>query len=166
MTSAEAPLVEARGLTRSYGAVRALRGVDLTLAAGEVLLVLGPNGAGKSTLLRTLAGLLRPQAGTVRVAGRELHRDDPDARRADHGTEERTQQSGGVGVGAHVGHAEADDAAEDAGHHHREEGQEERGAGREHRRRGVWCVAQCVVGSAGSFRRVGHGPMVLPCRSP
>jgi heme exporter protein A len=82
MTSADAPLVEARGLTRSYGAVRALRGVDLTLAAGEVLLVLGPNGAGKSTLLRSLAGLLRPQAGTVRVAGRELNRDNPDARRA------------------------------------------------------------------------------------
>ena len=82
MTSADAPLVEARGLRRSYGAVRALRGIDLTLAAGEVLLVLGPNGAGKSTLLRTLAGLLRPQAGTVRVAGRELSRDDPDARRA------------------------------------------------------------------------------------
>jgi heme exporter protein A len=55
--------------------------VDLTLAPGDVLLVLGPNGAGKSTLLRTLAGLLRPQSGTVRVAGRALSADDPDARR-------------------------------------------------------------------------------------
>jgi heme exporter protein A len=82
MTLSDVPLVEARGLTRNYGAVRALRGVDLTLHAGDVLLVLGPNGAGKSTLLRTLAGLLRPQAGAVHVAGRELHRDDPDARRA------------------------------------------------------------------------------------
>ncbi len=81
MSPADAPLVEARGLTRSYGAVRALRGVDLTLAAGEVLLVLGPNGAGKSTLLRSLAGLLRPQAGTVQIAGRMLSADDPDARR-------------------------------------------------------------------------------------
>jgi heme exporter protein A len=78
---AEPPLLEARGLTRSYGAVRALRGVDLTLAPGDVLLVLGPNGAGKSTLLRTLAGLLRPQAGTVAVLGRMLSGDDPDARR-------------------------------------------------------------------------------------
>ncbi|MDH4349508.1 MAG: ABC transporter ATP-binding protein, partial [Gemmatimonadota bacterium] len=78
---AEPPLLEARGLTRSYGAVRALRGVDLTLAPGDVLLVLGPNGAGKSTLLRTLAGLLRPQAGTVAVRGRTLSGDDPDARR-------------------------------------------------------------------------------------
>lgn len=81
MRPAEAPLVEARGLTRRYGAVRALRGVDLTLNRGEVLLVLGPNGAGKSTLLRTLAGLLRPEAGSIAVLGRALTRDDPDARR-------------------------------------------------------------------------------------
>jgi heme ABC exporter ATP-binding subunit CcmA len=81
MLSADPPLVQARGLTRSYGAVRALRGVDLTLGAGEVLLLLGPNGAGKSTLLRTLAGLLRPEAGTVTVAGCTLNGDDPEARR-------------------------------------------------------------------------------------
>jgi len=80
LSLAEAPLLEARGLIRSYGAVRALRGVDLTLTAGEVLLILGPNGAGKSTLLRTLAGLLRPQAGTVAVMGRTLAGDDPAAR--------------------------------------------------------------------------------------
>ncbi|HWA17013.1 MAG TPA: ABC transporter ATP-binding protein [Gemmatimonadales bacterium] len=82
MPSAEAPLVEARGLSRRYGAVRALDGIDLLLQRGEVLLLLGPNGAGKSTLLRALAGLLRPTKGTVRVAGRELRRDDPDARRS------------------------------------------------------------------------------------
>lgn len=81
MPPAEPPLVEARGLARRYGAVRALRGLDLTLARGEVLLVLGPNGAGKSTLLRSLAGLLRPEAGTVSILGRPLTRDDPDARR-------------------------------------------------------------------------------------
>ncbi len=81
MPSPEPALIEARGITRRYGAVRALQGIDLTLHAGEVLLVLGPNGAGKSTLLRTLAGLLRPQAGFVTVAGRPLTRDDPDARR-------------------------------------------------------------------------------------
>jgi heme ABC exporter ATP-binding subunit CcmA len=81
MSSPEPPLVEARGITRSYGPVRALRGVDLTLMAGDVLLVLGPNGAGKSTLLRSLAGLLRPQSGSVTVAGRALSRDEPDARR-------------------------------------------------------------------------------------
>jgi heme exporter protein A len=81
MPSAEA-LVTATGLTRRYGAVRALDGVDLTLAAGEVLLILGPNGAGKSTLLRTLAGLLRPTAGSVSVSGQLLARDTHDARRA------------------------------------------------------------------------------------
>jgi heme ABC exporter ATP-binding subunit CcmA len=82
MPSAEGPLVEARGLTRRYGAVRALDGVDLVLNRRDVFLLLGPNGAGKSTLLRALAGLLRPTKGTIRIAGRELRRDDPDARRA------------------------------------------------------------------------------------
>ena len=81
MPSAEVPLVEARGLARRYGPVRALSGVDLVLYRGETLLVLGPNGAGKSTLLRTVAGLLRPTAGTVLINGRPLSRDDPDARR-------------------------------------------------------------------------------------
>jgi heme ABC exporter ATP-binding subunit CcmA len=82
MPSAEAPLVEARGLSRRYGAVRALDGVDLVLQPGDVFLLLGPNGAGKSTLLRALAGLLRPTSGTIRIAGRELTRDEPEARRA------------------------------------------------------------------------------------
>jgi ABC-type multidrug transport system ATPase subunit len=81
MPSAEGPLVEARGLSRRYGAVRALDGIDLVLNRGDVFLLLGPNGAGKSTLLRALAGLLRPTQGTIRIAGRELRRDDPDARR-------------------------------------------------------------------------------------
>ncbi len=75
-------MVEARGLSRRYGAVRALDGIDLVLNPRDVFLLLGPNGAGKSTLLRALAGLLRPTKGTIRIAGRELRRDDPDARRA------------------------------------------------------------------------------------
>ncbi len=75
------PLLAARGLRRSFGRVRVLRDVDLTLAAGDVLAVAGPNGAGKSTLLRVLAGLSRPSAGVVRVAGRRLA-GDPEARRA------------------------------------------------------------------------------------
>jgi heme ABC exporter ATP-binding subunit CcmA len=65
----EAPLLEARGVVRRFGRTTVLAGVDLTVGAGEVLLLLGPNGAGKSTLLRTLAGLARPDAGTVRVRG-------------------------------------------------------------------------------------------------
>lgn len=69
MGSTDAPLLEARGVVRRYGRTAVLAGVDLALHRGEVLLVLGPNGAGKSTLLRILAGLARPDRGTVRVGG-------------------------------------------------------------------------------------------------
>ena len=62
----------ARGLARSYGAVRALDGVDLAVRAGEVFGLLGPNGAGKSTFVRCLVGLLRPDAGTVTLLGRDV----------------------------------------------------------------------------------------------
>lgn len=75
------PLLAAHGLQRSYGAVRVLHGVDVTVAAGETLVVLGPNGAGKSTLLRILAGLMRPSAGEVRVLGRRVAPGEHDARR-------------------------------------------------------------------------------------
>jgi heme exporter protein A len=64
--------IELRGLRRDYGERAALRGVDLSLAAGESLAVLGPNGAGKTTLLRLLATLLRPSGGEVRVLGARL----------------------------------------------------------------------------------------------
>jgi heme exporter protein A len=76
------PLLAARGLRRSFGRVRVLHDVSLSLAAGEVLAVAGPNGAGKSTLLRVLAGLMRPTAGEVRVLGRLLTADTPGTRRA------------------------------------------------------------------------------------
>jgi heme exporter protein A len=65
-------LLEARGLQRSFGRVRILHGIDLTLAPGEALAVIGPNGSGKTTLLRLLAGLMRPTAGEVRVLGQPL----------------------------------------------------------------------------------------------
>ena len=60
-------LLELRGLVRGFGRVPVLAGVSADLRAGEVLLVTGRNGSGKSTLLRCLAGLLRPQAGTIRL---------------------------------------------------------------------------------------------------
>ena len=63
------PLIRARGITRSYGAVRALRGVDLDVAPGEVHGLVGANGAGKSTLIRIFAGLEEPDAGTLEVSG-------------------------------------------------------------------------------------------------
>ncbi len=68
-TASAAPLVEVRALERSYGHRRALAGVDFTLEGGECLGLFGPNGAGKTTLLRVLAGLLRPTAGSARIAG-------------------------------------------------------------------------------------------------
>jgi heme ABC exporter ATP-binding subunit CcmA len=82
MPSSDGPLLEARGLRRSFGRVRVLRELDLTLHAGEALAVGGPNGAGKTTLLRLLAGLMRPSGGEIRVLGRPLTRGASDARRA------------------------------------------------------------------------------------
>src|SRR5579864_7045917 len=58
-----------RGLTKSYGPVPALRGVDLEVRRGEVFGFLGPNGAGKTTTIRCLLDLIRPSGGTVRVLG-------------------------------------------------------------------------------------------------
>ena len=62
-------VIETRGLTKTYGAVRALDGLDLTIPRGGVYGVLGPNGAGKSTLFRILLGLIRPTEGDARVMG-------------------------------------------------------------------------------------------------
>src|SRR4051794_27306458 len=63
------PAVEIRSLAKNFGEVRALDGLDLTVGPGEVAGFLGPNGAGKSTTLRILLGLLRADAGTVRLLG-------------------------------------------------------------------------------------------------
>ncbi|MDE3074779.1 MAG: heme ABC exporter ATP-binding protein CcmA [Chloroflexota bacterium] len=62
-------MIVARGITKTFGRVAALRQVDLTVQAGERVAVLGPNGAGKSTLLRVLGTLVRPTAGTLNLAG-------------------------------------------------------------------------------------------------
>ncbi len=63
------PVAELRGVRKDYGSVRALRGVDLQVRAGEVFALLGPNGAGKTTSVGLLLGLLRPTAGEVRLFG-------------------------------------------------------------------------------------------------
>jgi NitT/TauT family transport system ATP-binding protein len=69
-------LIETRGLRKAYDGhgrvVEALAGIDLTVAPGQFVCVVGPSGCGKTTLLRLLAGLLRPTAGTVTVAGRPV----------------------------------------------------------------------------------------------
>src|SRR5947207_14766978 len=71
-----APVVSAEGLTRRYGsgetAVDALRGVSVDVARGELTAVMGPSGSGKSTLMHILAGLDRPTAGTVSIAGTQI----------------------------------------------------------------------------------------------
>lgn len=63
------PVIEARGLSRNFGALRAVVDLDLTVQAGEIVGLLGPNGSGKTTTLRMLTGRLRPTAGTARVLG-------------------------------------------------------------------------------------------------
>ncbi len=63
------PLLEMRDIRKSFPGVRAIRGVDLVLRAGEVLAVLGENGAGKSTLIRILGGVHAPDSGTIRLDG-------------------------------------------------------------------------------------------------
>ena len=69
------PAIEAAGLVKHFGDVRALDGVDLTVPTGTVLGVLGPNGAGKTTAVRVLTTLLQPDAGTARVAGLDVVHD-------------------------------------------------------------------------------------------
>ena len=63
--------VEVRGLTKRYGDIVAVDGVDLTVEPGDVYGYLGPNGAGKTTSLRMMLGLIRPSAGQVRIFGRD-----------------------------------------------------------------------------------------------
>jgi ABC-2 type transport system ATP-binding protein len=69
------PPLEIRGLTRRYGSLVAVDQLDLEVRPGEILGFLGPNGAGKTTTLRCAAGLLRPHAGTIRIAGFDLEHD-------------------------------------------------------------------------------------------
>src|SRR5918999_3538028 len=64
--------IEASGLMKSFGSVRAVDGVDLAVRSGSVYGVLGPNGAGKTTTIRMLATLLRPDAGSARVLGHDI----------------------------------------------------------------------------------------------
>ena len=71
------PAVQARGLVKSFGDVRALDGVDIDVPAGTVLGLLGPNGAGKTTVVRILSTVIEPDAGEARVMGLDVVRDAP-----------------------------------------------------------------------------------------
>lgn len=91
-TSRISRVVEVRGLERRYGQgagiVYALRGADLTLSAGETVALTGPSGSGKTTLLNCILGLDRPDAGSVRLFGTDVHGSDAedaeDAKHAEH----------------------------------------------------------------------------------
>jgi len=72
-------LLEVRGITKSFGSLMAVNGVDLALEEGEILGIIGPNGAGKSTLFNVIAGLERPTAGSVTYRGRSIAGLSPDA---------------------------------------------------------------------------------------
>lgn len=74
--------IEAAGLTKRYGGFTAAEDIHFTVAPGEIFGLLGPNGAGKSTTFRMLCGLIRPSAGTGRVAGNDLRRARSAARQA------------------------------------------------------------------------------------
>jgi branched-chain amino acid transport system ATP-binding protein len=71
MTAGE-PVLQARGLSKTFGGLRAVHAVDLELRPGHLLGVIGPNGAGKSTLVNLLTGHVRPDAGRVEIAGVDL----------------------------------------------------------------------------------------------
>ena len=74
------PFLHLAGIDKSYGQIRALSGVDLTVGSDELLVILGPTGAGKTTLLRVMAGLERAEAGTVSMAGTDVTDWEPSAR--------------------------------------------------------------------------------------
>src|SRR5258706_7322839 len=71
------PIIELVGITKQFGAVQALRGVDLSLYGGEVHALVGENGAGKSTVVKILAGIYRPDSGTVKVGGEVIELGSP-----------------------------------------------------------------------------------------
>ncbi len=81
-STARTPVVEMRGIRKHFGAVQALRGVDLTLNRHEVLGLMGDNAAGKSTLMKVLSGAYIPNGGGIYIEGHEVHFSSPmDARR-------------------------------------------------------------------------------------
>ncbi|HSM95665.1 MAG TPA: ABC transporter ATP-binding protein [Rhizomicrobium sp.] len=75
-------MIEIEGLTKNFGAVAAVAGIDLKVGKGEVLGFLGPNGAGKSTTMKMVTGFLTPTAGRVRICGHDIETDTIAAQRA------------------------------------------------------------------------------------
>ena len=80
-STALVPAIAVRGLIKTFGEVRAVRGVDFEVASGEVFGFLGPNGAGKTTTINMLCTLTKPSGGTATVAGHDIVRERDDVRR-------------------------------------------------------------------------------------
>jgi ABC-2 type transport system ATP-binding protein len=81
VASALAPTIEAKGLVKRFGKTVALDGLDLVAQTGQVVAVLGPNGAGKTTFVRAIATLIRPDRGSLRVAGHDVVKEPEAVRR-------------------------------------------------------------------------------------
>ena len=77
----DGPLLSVSGLSREFGQVPVIEGIDLQVGWGEAVAVTGPNGSGKTTLLRCVVGTDRPSAGAVELCGRPLREHEPDTRR-------------------------------------------------------------------------------------
>src|SRR5947209_17221811 len=71
MTDAAVPKISVRGLRKSFGRKRVLDGIDIDCGAGESLVIIGGSGTGKSVLIKCILGLLRPEAGSIRIDGTE-----------------------------------------------------------------------------------------------
>jgi len=75
------PQIEIQDLVRTFGSLRAVDGLELSVAPGEIYGFLGPNGAGKTTTLRIIAGLMRPDSGTVRLCGHDVSSEPAEAKK-------------------------------------------------------------------------------------
>src|SRR5687767_91209 len=74
------PPLEARGLVKGFGGLRAVDGMSIVLQRGEMLGLIGPNGAGKTTLFNLIAGSLKPTSGSIRISGEEVSAEGPERR--------------------------------------------------------------------------------------
>src|ERR1700759_2320786 len=72
MAGTEAPVLDCASLVRTFGGLRALKGVSLTVGPGEIFGLVGPNGSGKTTLVNAITGFYPPQEGTIRYEGRDI----------------------------------------------------------------------------------------------
>ncbi|MFN3548253.1 MAG: ABC transporter ATP-binding protein [Mesorhizobium sp.] len=76
----ETPVIEAAGVVKAFGGLRAVDGMSLSLKPGEMVALIGPNGAGKTTMFNLIAGSLRPDEGSIRVGGFDVGREGPERR--------------------------------------------------------------------------------------